>query len=61
MDLQRERNMALAKARIFARNGQELWAWLWLERARQFWPVSHKQVQNLNRLCKTLQFEEAPQ
>ena len=49
MDLKRERDKALKTARGFAAAGNIPWAQLWLDRAGQFWPVTDRQLQEVQK------------
>jgi hypothetical protein len=49
MDLIRERDKALRRARGFAAAGSITWAQLWLDRAGQFWPVTDRQLREVQK------------
>ena len=49
MDLKRERDKALKAARGFAAAGNVVWAQLWLDRAGQFWPVTDRQLREVQK------------
>ena len=49
MDLKRERDKALHVARGFASGGNVVWAQLWLDRAGQFWPVTDRQLREVQK------------
>lgn len=50
MNLEKERDAALEKARSFARTGNGVWVQLWLDRAVSFAPVSKRRVSYLQKL-----------
>lgn len=49
-DLVRHKRAALKKARQYARSGNGLWAGVWLERANQFWPVTSRERNAVQKL-----------
>jgi hypothetical protein len=49
VDLKRERDKALKAARVFAGAGNVVWAQLWLDRAGQFWPVTDRQLREVQK------------
>ena len=49
VDLVRERDKAVRIARGFASSGNVAWAQLWLDRAGQFWPVTDRQLREVQK------------
>jgi hypothetical protein len=43
---------AVRRAKVFARQGNQVWAQMWLNRAATFWPVSAGTVTTVNRLLR---------
>jgi len=59
MDLVRERDRALKRAKQHAVGGNLIWAQLWLNRAAQFWPVTKRQLANVQRVLACAQAKGA--
>ena len=59
MDLLRERDRALKRAQQYAGGGNVQWAQLWLNRASQFWPVTTRQLANVQWLLGRAQLKGA--
>jgi hypothetical protein len=55
MNLAGERDKALWKAYAFARQGNQVWAQLWMDRAAQFLPGTARQLAYANRLLRAAQ------